>query len=314
MMRRGFTLIELLVVIAIIAILASILFPVFAQARESAHQINCNTRFSQVGRAVIMYSADYDTYQPLTQYFASFANQSNLNDRILAQLLQPYTKNWTVFRCPSDPNARDEILSNCNDRPPANDIEKYQCWSLTSDLGYNYVYLSPIMQFSSGGWRNVPATDAQIGTSANTVLFVDSIWYRNPATRRPEGGGNWIVMPPCRIYRNASNQLQDSFTIIRRTCDGGGVASWYDYGSGSCSMLSRPACWKLQYATGWYTWMEFGGCWPWHRSTTRMTVAFTDGHTKAFTPSQLGRGCDVRAECGGLINNPQEYMWDLDDY
>jgi prepilin-type N-terminal cleavage/methylation domain-containing protein len=52
MRRHGFTLIELLVVIAIIAILAAILFPVFAQARESARQISCSTRFYQVARAV----------------------------------------------------------------------------------------------------------------------------------------------------------------------------------------------------------------------------------------------------------------------
>ena len=64
MRTRGFTLIELLVVIAIIAILASILFPVFAQARESARQVNCITRFNQVGRALVMYTSDYDTVQP----------------------------------------------------------------------------------------------------------------------------------------------------------------------------------------------------------------------------------------------------------
>jgi len=87
MRRRGFTLIELLVVIAIIAILASILFPVFAQARESARQVNCITRFNQVGRALVMYTSDYDTTQPLTQYFASFGGQENCDDRILAQLL-----------------------------------------------------------------------------------------------------------------------------------------------------------------------------------------------------------------------------------
>ncbi len=66
-MRKGFTLIELLVVIAIIAILAAILFPVFAQAREKARQATCQSNLKQIGLAIIMYTHDYDGYLcPLT--------------------------------------------------------------------------------------------------------------------------------------------------------------------------------------------------------------------------------------------------------
>jgi len=221
MRMRGFTLIELLVVIAIIAILAAILFPVFAQAREAARQINCASRFHQVARAVIMYTGDYETTQPLTQWFASFAGQDNCNDRILAQLLMPYAKNWIVFRCPSDPHATDAILDACPDDPseqpnPPQCIREYR-WALKTDLGYNYVYLSPIFRWSSGQppYGNKPATDAQINKPAATVLFVDSLWWRDPRTRQPLCGGNWIVMPPCRYYRNAAGQTVDSFTIVR---------------------------------------------------------------------------------------------------
>ncbi|MFQ3611685.1 MAG: type II secretion system protein [Fimbriimonadales bacterium] len=145
MLKRGFTLIELLVVIAIIAVLAGILFPVFAQARESARQTNCISRFSQVGRAVVMYTSDYDTTQPLTQWFASFARRENCNDRILAQLLMPYVKNWQMFRCLSDPHATDAGLDVCtqNNEPPVPQqcIREYR-WSLKTSLGYNYSYLS----------------------------------------------------------------------------------------------------------------------------------------------------------------------------
>src|SRR5579872_3013353 len=62
--RRGFTLIELLVVIAIIAILAAILFPVFAQAREKARQISCLSNLKQNGTAFMMYMQDYDELYP----------------------------------------------------------------------------------------------------------------------------------------------------------------------------------------------------------------------------------------------------------
>src|SRR5438270_674257 len=66
--RRGFTLIELLVVIAIIAILAAILFPVFAQAREKARQAACQSNLKQLGLAAMMYTQDYDGTYPIAQY------------------------------------------------------------------------------------------------------------------------------------------------------------------------------------------------------------------------------------------------------
>src|SRR4030081_1263811 len=66
--RRGFPLIELLVVIAIIAILAAILFPVFASAREKARQASCQSNLRQLGLATLMYTQDYDETYPLYQY------------------------------------------------------------------------------------------------------------------------------------------------------------------------------------------------------------------------------------------------------
>ncbi|HQK93807.1 MAG TPA: prepilin-type N-terminal cleavage/methylation domain-containing protein, partial [Armatimonadota bacterium] len=68
MKRHGFTLIELLVVIAIIAILAAILFPVFAKAREKARQASCNSNMKQIALAVDMYCADYDQTYPMSIY------------------------------------------------------------------------------------------------------------------------------------------------------------------------------------------------------------------------------------------------------
>jgi len=62
--RRGFTLIEMLIVIAIMAILAAILFPVFAKAREKARQAACSSNLKQIGLAVMMYISDYDQVLP----------------------------------------------------------------------------------------------------------------------------------------------------------------------------------------------------------------------------------------------------------
>ncbi|HEU4753116.1 MAG TPA: DUF1559 domain-containing protein [Armatimonadota bacterium] len=114
-LRRGFTLIELLVVIAIIAILAAILFPVFAQAREAARKASCQSNLKQIGSAFLMYVQDYDeTYpQPGGANFGDYGQfwtippdadgtvPSTARLANWANVLQPYIKNYQVLSCPS---------------------------------------------------------------------------------------------------------------------------------------------------------------------------------------------------------------------
>jgi prepilin-type N-terminal cleavage/methylation domain-containing protein/prepilin-type processing-associated H-X9-DG protein len=107
MKRRAFTLIELLVVIAIIAILAAILFPVFAQAREKARQTSCLSSQKQNGLAMMMYAQDYDEVYPMVtdwnQRFPLFGDGSPAPDNWTAQLM-PYIKDryqMVEFGCPS---------------------------------------------------------------------------------------------------------------------------------------------------------------------------------------------------------------------
>jgi len=91
----GFTLIELLVVIAIIAILAAILFPVFARARENARKATCQSNLKQISMGLLQYAQDYDECLP-------FLYQSATSPRTgLIQITQPYIKNWQVHDCPS---------------------------------------------------------------------------------------------------------------------------------------------------------------------------------------------------------------------
>ncbi|MGQ9732945.1 MAG: DUF1559 family PulG-like putative transporter [Candidatus Zipacnadales bacterium] len=118
--RRGFTLIELLVVIAIIAILAAILFPVFARAREKARQTSCLSNIKQITLGSVMYSQDYD------ERFHGWMTRcwSGGNDDSNAVKLQPYIKNAQLFACPSQ-------QVNANFR---------NCWDakVLPELGYGY--------------------------------------------------------------------------------------------------------------------------------------------------------------------------------
>lgn len=100
--QHGFTLIELLVVIAIIAILAAILFPVFARARENARKSTCQSNLKQLGAAFMMYYQDYDEAYPLYRFAAP--GKYSTTWYWWPEVVEPYMKNKNVIHCPSSPN------------------------------------------------------------------------------------------------------------------------------------------------------------------------------------------------------------------
>lgn len=123
--RSGFTLIELLVVIAIIAILAAILFPVFARAREQARKTTCISNLKQIGAGILMYSQDYDELYPvanqeadrITTGQAHWIGGVNNQHPFLVDVIQPYTKNDQMLECPTlrtpvQRNAAGNVISN----------------------------------------------------------------------------------------------------------------------------------------------------------------------------------------------------------
>ena len=101
MKRHGFTLIELLVVIAIIAILAAILFPVFARAREKARQASCQSNLKQIGLALMMYAQDYDEAICMHTGGFGYPDLAQSDREWWPTRINPYTKNMQILICPT---------------------------------------------------------------------------------------------------------------------------------------------------------------------------------------------------------------------
>ncbi len=158
--RTGFTLIELLVVIAIIAILAAILFPVFARARENARRASCQSNLKQITLGAIQYTQDYDEKMPL---YITGGTVSGWADS-----LQPYLKSTQIYQCPS------ETIAPSSD--PTNG--------------------DPTLGGYTDYWINLYATgqsNAVFEQSASTVLFGDGVG--SPVGAAYSTGGGQYAAP-----------------------------------------------------------------------------------------------------------------------
>jgi len=184
---RGFTLIELLVVIAIIAILAAILFPVFAQAREAARKTSCLSNTKQIGLAIMIYAQDYDEMYPCNSWDtpplgtadhdAKDANYMTAINWVFK--VQPYIKNKQVFVSPSDPNSKSgwtgySLDGTCNDGWGVPMPISYA--PNVEILGYGG-YANPNGCFGDGSfipdWNMQPKAMAAIPSPASTYMFAD---------------------------------------------------------------------------------------------------------------------------------------------
>jgi prepilin-type N-terminal cleavage/methylation domain-containing protein/prepilin-type processing-associated H-X9-DG protein len=200
--RKAFTLIELLVVIAIIAILAAILFPVFAQAREKARAISCLSYLKQSGLGAKMYTQDYDEMTLAAGVITDEPTQASGNglNGWWPQLINPYVKNYQMMQCPSYRSPTNSGPNNLGQ--PGNLAPGYgfpagnngglglndNTYGLTWGPPNNFTLrVTTDPNTKLGAWQSSLLSEAGVDRPAETVEFADSsltktdaIWVQNP--------------------------------------------------------------------------------------------------------------------------------------
>lgn len=293
MKRSAFTLIELLVVIAIIAILAAILFPVFAQAKESAKKAAEISNNKQLTLGAIQYETDNDDYFMLSSWNNTYDTSLPTLDSTYLDEAYPYIKNRQIFQDPMDPapvGQREYPGPGQGLTDPSTltgtlqqEVSLFN-WSMTADWGVNYEYMGPTIINSSGQVVPTAISSTSVVRPGDTYLALSSLWNRT-AAGTPFGGGNAGVDPPC-VFDSSGNDTRPFVA---------GSLGYYWYGGWN---PSTPLAWNV-----------FGGVWPWYNSGKTVVISYNDGHVKTLDITRVANGCNVLDGWGGEITDETQYNW-----
>lgn len=281
-LRSGFTLIELLVVIAIIAILAAILFPVFAKVREKARQTSCLSNLKQNGLAVMQYTQDYDERVPIVQYCGkgpqnidcSVGGSSYL--RSWVSVIQPYSKSLAITRCPSN------TVNPYGFADPPNPA--YVTPFALPAYGYNTTYLNP-------------------APYCNDLAEPDAPWGFGTSIASLEAPSATVMFADVKIVGDDTLGYYGSLTVEAPATAGptSVACGWSNGGWGSGTWADDPSvAGNPIEGTG-----DFRA-----RHTQGGNVAFCDGHSKWYLPGRLAAGTNW----GPAVPNSSMAITDLTQY
>ncbi|BDI31193.1 hypothetical protein CCAX7_32440 [Capsulimonas corticalis] len=271
--RSGFTLIELLVVIAIIAILAAILFPVFAKAREKARQISCASNERQIGIGILQYVQDND------ENFPAGRNDQGLQlGQGWAGKVYPYVKSTLVFHCPDDPN------------PPQRDAVNYQ---ISYTANFNFLRTDG----GSTGDPHFGQALAVLSSPAKTVFLCESNGDFAKLLDINEGNGNGIQSA------TTNGSLDGSIYAAANYGKGGSMATGCLGGVDCSANVGGPGGNGFLAKTGLHTdgsnYMMCDGHIKWYRGSQ-----VSGGSNALAADCQQGGGGG--AECAGSDNTAAE--------
>ena len=214
--RRAFTLIEILVVIAIIGILAAILFPVFARARENARRASCQSNLKQIGLGIMQYSQDYDDKFPMSRV----GNPAVGKPYGWADAFQPYVKSTQLLQCPSNSDPLPDYTIAIPGR------QAYYT---------DYVYNSALGGISVGTAQSVGSgiSLAALENSSLTVALLEgkynsSLPTGNASARSATRGGGSYTDPVLNVNEFAANRHLDGSNLLFTD----GHVKWYKAGNG----------------------------------------------------------------------------------
>ncbi len=307
---RGFTLIELLVVIAIIAILAAILFPVFAQAKVAAKKTQAISNMKQAGTATAMYTSDYDGAFMLSNSGSIGGPGWGFGppDTVPGQQMAPYMKNTAILIDPLDPmqsedaRVRDQIQYMNTTWETLTPEQRAYALAVRSNIGYNYAFFSPWRVLPNGYVGSASINEGQVGQTANTLMFGTSIWDR-ASGGGPIGGGNWVIETPC---------WQDA--------DGNYLEPLRQYAADN-TLASYPGGWSESANS----WLVYGGLWPFYNQRSLSNIApglqdgqviigYADSHVKSKPLNTVVTGCTAygQSDRKGKVTDRSAFIWDLE--